>query len=159
MKYAIEQVLTQIVAFLVMFWVLKKFAWKPLFQFMEERKQRIASDFETIKDEKKEIQQIKEDYKNKFKALEEESKNKIREAVETGYEQAQEIAKEARVKAQDVLNKATLEMEKEIRDAKAHLKNQVVDISMNLTKKIIGQEIDPDKHKQLIREALQQVEE
>lgn len=158
MELALEQILSQIVAFLIMYFVLKKFAWKPLFKLMDDRKRQIASDFETIENEKKNILQTQEDYKNKFKALDAEAKLKIHEAVEKGREQAEEIAREAREKAQDILNKAELEMNKEIQEAKNHFKNQVVETSAYLTKKLIGQELDAKKHKDLIEEAFQKVE-
>lgn len=159
MELAIEQVLTQIVAFLIMYLVLKKFAWKPLLKLMDERKELIASDFESIKNGKNEIQAIKDDYKNRLKAIEDESKVKIREAVNEGHRLAEEIAVQARLDAKAILNKAKLEMEKEIRDAKNHLKDQMVGISMSLAKKVIREELDLKKHNDLIQEALQQVEE
>jgi F-type H+-transporting ATPase subunit b len=158
MELAVEQVLTQVVAFLIMYWVLKRFAWKPLLKLMDERKQMIASDFEAIKNEKYEIQRIQEDYKQKLKALEAESKLKIHEAVEKGHELAQEIAKEARTKAQDILNKAEFEMNKEINEAKKHFKDQVVDISVSLANKLIQEELNKDRHKKLIDDTLQQVD-
>jgi len=159
MELAIEQVLTQIVAFLIMYWVLKRFAWKPLLKLMDERKELIASDFESIKNGKNEIQAIKDDYKDKLKDLEEEGKAKIREAVKEGHRLTEEIAAQARLDAQEILNKAKFEMEKEIRDAKNHLKDQMVGISMSLAKKVIQEELDLNKHKELIKEALQQVDE
>ena len=159
MELAIEQVLTQIVAFLILYWVLKRFAWKPLLKLMDERKELIASDFESIKNGKKEIQAIKDNYKGKLKDLEEEGKAKIREAAKEGHRLAEEIAAQARLDAQEILNKAKFEMEKEIRDAKNHLKDQMVGISMSLAKKVIQEELDLNKHKELIKEALQQVDE
>ncbi len=158
MELALEQIISQIVAFLIMYFVLKRYAWKPLFALMDERKRLIASDFETIKNEKNGILKDQEEYKKKLKALDTEAKLKIHDAVEKGNELAEEIAKEARVKAQDILNKAELEMDKEIQLAKNHFKNQVVETSAYLTKKLIGQELDANKHKALIEEAFQKVE-
>jgi F-type H+-transporting ATPase subunit b len=158
MELAVEQVLTQIVAFLIMYWVLKRFAWKPLMKLMDDRKQLISSDFETIRNEKNEIEKIKEDYRQKLKSLESESKLKIHEAVEKGEELAQEIAKEARMKAQDILNKAEREMEQEIKDAKKHFKDLVVNVSMNLANKLMQEELNKDRHTKLIDETLQQVD-
>ena len=41
----VRQVATQILGFLVLLWIMSKFAWKPLLAQLEARRQRIADEF------------------------------------------------------------------------------------------------------------------
>lgn len=48
MEVEVGQVVSQIIAFLILLAVLKRFAWGPLLQLLEEREERIRSEFDTI---------------------------------------------------------------------------------------------------------------
>ena len=47
-----QQLVTHAIGFLITLWLLKKLAWGPLLDLMEERRNRIAGEFQTIEDEK-----------------------------------------------------------------------------------------------------------
>ena len=158
MHLDIEQVLTQIVAFLIMLWVLSRYVWKPLLALLEERKNLIASEFDLIQLQKDELKAIGDDYQSKLKRIDAEAKTVINEAVKKGQQLAQDIEQETRQKAVTMLNKAQSEMQKEISLARNELKNEVVHLSIAATKKLIGETLDRNKHKELIKEAIDQIE-
>ncbi len=157
MNLEIEQILTQIVAFLIMLWVLKKFAWKPLLGLMEERQELIRSEFDSIEIQKKEVNKQADEYKTKLHDIDAEARKRIQEAIGKGRDIAHDIERETRNKAALILNNAQDEMRRELDQAKEQLKRDVVKISLAVTEKLIQEKLDPSKHQKLIEEAIDQV--
>ncbi len=155
MNLELEQILTQIVAFLAMLWILKKFAWKPLLDVMEERRQTIQSEFDSIEEQKKEVKRLTNTYNAKLDEIEAVARATIQEAVKRGEQVAQEIEQETRERAAMILNKAQSEMEEEIAQAKKKLKQDLVKMTLAATEKIIQEKLDPTKHQKLIEDAIE----
>ena len=158
MNLEIGQVLTQIVAFLLVVWVLKKFAWKPLLAVMEERKNKIKSEFDSLEEQKKKAQTLLEEYQEKLRNIEAEARARIQEAVAEGRKISQEIQTEARRQAQEILVKTKSEIEREVAQAKIQLKNDLVNMTIAATQKIIQAELNQERHKKLIADFVEQAD-
>lgn len=150
MKLEIGQVITQIISFLIMLWVLKRYAWKPILSRMVARQESIKSQFDDIENQKKHLSKEIEDYNDKINALELQSQMKIREAVETGEQLALEIQQKARSQAKAMIEKAELDAQNEVRKAKVLLKNELVALTLATTEKVFQTELDEDKQKKII---------
>lgn len=154
----IGQILTQIVAFLFMYWILKKFAWKPLLAIMEERKQKIESEFEFIEQQKREIQHLNDEYNAKLKDIDAKARVKIQEGIDKGYKLAREIQEEARVQAKNIISHTQDEVVKEIAKAKIQMKKEIIHLTIEATKKLLKEEIDEKKQESLIDKFLEEAE-
>lgn len=152
-----QQVITQIIGFLIALWILKKFAWKPLLKVLEERKERIKSEFGKIEEERKKAQELLQQYQEKLKEIEAEARVKIQEAVREGRDIAGEIKQQAQAEAKEILSKAQAEIEREIAKAKVQLKNDLVNMTLSATEKIIAEKLDEKKHKQLISDFIEEM--
>jgi len=65
-----QQLLTHTLGFLITLWVLKKFAWVPILNLLEERRQKIVDEFDNIEKEKEAADKLRLDYENKLKNIE-----------------------------------------------------------------------------------------
>ncbi len=153
-----QQVITQIIGFLIALWVLKKFAWKPLLRVLEERKERIKSEFDKIEDERQKAQTLLQQYQEKLKEIEAEARARIQEAVNEGRKIAGEIKQQAQAEAKEVLTKAQAEIGREIAKAKVQLKNDLVSMTISATEKIIGEKLDEKKDRKLIADFIEELE-
>lgn len=156
MDIEIEQVLTQIVAFLIMLWILKKFAWKPIFNLMDERQKLIESQFHSIDEQKKDLHQLAEEYQGKLNAINGEAATKLLEAVEKGQEKAEEIERNARNEVAIILNRARAEIHDELAQAREQLKGDIVAMTLTATQKVLQESLDPEKHMKLIEKSIDQ---
>lgn len=156
MRIEIGQIFAQIISFLIMLWVLKRYAWKPLLGLLEERKNKIASEFETIEQQKLENAHIKNEYQRKLKEIEELARFKMQRAIEDGQQLALKIQKDAQVQAKKIITTAEEEVQKEIRRAKIQLKNELVKISLMATEKILNMSLDGEKQKELVMNFVEQ---
>jgi len=153
-----KQIISQIIAFLIMLWILKRFAWKPLLQIMDERRLHIKAEFENIEHQKLDIKKLKAEYENTLKGIDAEARVRLQESVNEGRKIADEIQQSARVQSQEIIKKAQDEIKEEVSKAKIQLKDQVVDLAMQATGKIIKKSMDANQQKELVSEFIKEAE-
>lgn len=146
----IQQVLTQIVGFLLLLWLLRKFAWGPLLGVLDERRTRIASELEEIRKGKESLAQMKTEYDTKISEIENQARLRIQEAVGEGQRMAREIAEGAREEAHQILEKAKEDIQREMAKAKAQLRDEIATIAVSAAGKIVRQEMNKQKDKELV---------
>lgn len=150
MDLEIGQIVSQIIAFLIMLWVMKRFAWKPLLGIMEERRQKIQAEFDYISDQKNELQKLIDEYHKKLDDLEAQGKVVIQKAISEGRNLAKDIQKEAHENAEVIVKKAQQEVEIQIAKAKVQLKTELVDMIIGISQKVIKEDLDNEKQKKLV---------
>ena len=75
---------TNIIAFLIFVWVLKKFAWGPLMSMLDERKAKIQGDFATAEGKVAEAEQLRSDFEAKLAEIKGLEREKLQEATKRG---------------------------------------------------------------------------
>ncbi|NOY87919.1 MAG: F0F1 ATP synthase subunit B [FCB group bacterium] len=150
MNLEFSQIITHIVGFLIVLWLLKKYAWGPLLAMMEERRNKIAGEFQKIEEGKADVAQLAADYDKKLKEIDLEKRAKLVEAVNEGKKVAEEIKTAAHEEAKKITAKAKAELVRDVAKAKVQLKSDMVAITIAAAEKIIKEELDDQKHHQLI---------
>lgn len=158
MDLQIGLVISQILAFIAMLWILKKFAWQPLLGVMEERRKRIETEFKQIEEQKEELKALKGEYRDKIKAIEGEVKARMQKAIDDGQRLAQQIQQEAKEQAKAILQKAQTDLSLEVSKAKMQLKSDIVTMVVSATEKLIHAKLSDEKQDELITELVDQVE-
>lgn len=152
MKVEIGQIISQIISFLIMVWVLKRYAWKPLIKIMDDRNAKIASEFRTIDEQAKEVENLKKTYQDKLNDIDIEAQKRINIAIQEANILAQDIQKQAQAQAKAILIKVQDELQNEVLKAKDQLKNEIVNISLAATQKVIETQLNADSQKQMTEE-------
>jgi F-type H+-transporting ATPase subunit b len=145
-----SQILTQIIGFLLLLWLLKKFAWKPILQLLETRRNKIGAEFDKIEVTKQEVAQLKQEYELQLKTIEAQARQKILDAVQEGQKIAAEIQEQARNDSRQIIEKAKQNIELEIAKAKVELRNEIVNLTLQATEKMLVEKLDAQKHRELI---------
>lgn len=153
-----QQLLTHTIGFLITVWLLKKYAWGPLLAIMEERRNKIKSEFDSIEAEKEKVADMAAAYETKLKDIDADRRARLVEAVNEGKKIAKEIEAEARVEALAKSEKAQAELERDVAKAKVQLKNDMVNMTITAAEKIINEKLDDAKHRELIGGFLDNVE-
>lgn len=158
MNLELGQILTQILAFLIMYWVLKRYGWGPLLSILDERQQKIKDEFNEIEDKKKQEQKLIDEYQQKIREIDAEARHKLQESIAQGQKIALEIQSETQEKAKQILTKAEEEASREIHQAKVQLKNDMVKMVIAVTEKVLQQKLDPQTQRKLIEDFVQEAE-
>ncbi|WP_405379186.1 F0F1 ATP synthase subunit B, partial [Phascolarctobacterium sp.] len=96
--------IAQILNFLVLVFVLAKFAYKPLLGMMEERKNKIASDLETAEQAKKDAEAVKAEYAAKLADARQEAQAIIDNARKTAQAAHDKIMADTKVEQEQYVN-------------------------------------------------------
>lgn len=150
MHLEIGQILTQIVAFLLMLWILKKFAWGPLLKVMDDREQKIRDEFAGIEQQKADLRNLEQKYQDQLETIDNLSRQRIQAAVQEGRNIAADIQEKAHAHARTLMEQMKSDLAREVEQAKIQLKNDLVAMTVDATKKMIGETLTPEKQNALV---------
>jgi len=153
----IRQVLTQILGFLLMVWILRRYAWGPLIGMLEARREKIAGEFKEAERLKAEAVELKGRYDAELKTIEAQARQRITEAVAEGQRVAGEIRAQAQQDSAARLENAADEIMREREKAKEVLKEQVISLSLRTAEKILRQKLDDASQRKLAGEFIDEV--
>lgn len=153
-----NEIVAQAISFLLLLTLLRIFAWKKLLKLLDERRERIASEFKKIEDTQAAVDRMKSGYDKKLADIEAESRAKIQEAIAEGKKVSQEIRESARQEARAILDKAQENIENEVAKAKQELKEKVVELTLSTTEKLLKEKITGEKDKKLASDFLDELE-
>ena len=151
------QIVTHIIGFLIAVWLVRRYAWDKLLEFIEHRRETIAASFSDIEKGKEEIAAQKQHYEQEMENIEVTRRAKIQEAAREAEKLAGEIREEAREDAVGVRQKAKQDISIELDKANVMFRNRMVKAVVATTEKILKEKLDKDKHAGLIDDFLNDV--
>ena len=158
MDINIKLILTHMLGFVITAIILAKLAWRPILNVLNERRQKIKSEFDGIESEKTDVAELKADYESKLKDIDNLSRQKMTEAISEGQKVAAEIKQQSQNEAKEIINRAKAELERDVEKARAALKEDMVKMTMMAAEKIITTKLDDTEHRRLISEFIDNVE-
>jgi F-type H+-transporting ATPase subunit b len=158
MNLDVQLIVTHIIGFVIMVWILGKFAWKPLMGILEDRRQKIKSEFDKIETGKAEVADIKADLEAKLKDIDNLSRQRLTEAVNEGQRIAAEIKEGGRKEAKDIITRAKEELQRDVEKARAALKEDMVSITLAAAEKVISARLDDTENRRLVTDFIDNVE-
>jgi F-type H+-transporting ATPase subunit b len=150
MSFEWQQILTHALGFLIFVWILKRFAWGPLLGLMEERRQKIAGEFEDIDNKKAEVADLTARYEARMKEIDAERRQKLVEAVQEGKQMAADIKASAMDEVRSLHEKAKADLQRDIAKAKVQLRDEMIAMTMTAAEKVVHEKMDDPKHRDLI---------
>ena len=154
----LELIGTQIIGFLVVLWILKKFAWKPLLKMLDDRRQKIIGDIEAAENTRADADKLLDDYNAKLKDIEAEARSKIQDAVSEGNKIAAEIRENAREEAHKIVEKSREELARDVAKARVQLRDDMIEMALKSAEKVINTKLDESEHKRMLDDFLKEVE-
>jgi F-type H+-transporting ATPase subunit b len=147
----------QLVAFLILFWLLKRYAFGPLFGIMEQRKALIQSQLDNAENSRKQASQQLEEQKQALQQARKEAHDIIEQARATSSKQADDIIGAAKSEATRLKDDAVRDIDSEKNKAIAALRSEVGGMSVAIASKIIEKQIDEKSQEQLVDQYLKEV--
>ena len=152
MELEFKQILTQIAGFIVLLWLLKKFAWSHILNMLDERRNKIASEFQAIEESKKALSILKSEYESKLSEIETYTQTRLREGIKEGEKIAKEIIDKAREEAIKLLKEKEQEIRKEREKALRDLESRIIDLSVTIASKVIGKTLSKEDNLKIVNE-------
>lgn len=146
-----------IVIFLVLAFLLMKFAWKPLLAMLEKREDNIRQSLLDAEKARDELINVKEDTEKLLSEARTESQAIVAAGKKTAERMKDEIIDKAQSKSDALLVEAKKQIEIEKDRAIADVKAEVVNLSMKVAEKLIRKNLTKEDNLKLINESLSSI--
>lgn len=148
-----------IVNFLILAFLLGKFAWKPVMKVLDDREKKIKEDISSAQTAREEAQKIKQEMEAKLEDISNQSIQKLKEAQAIADGEKQKIIDEASKQAGAILEQAKAEIDAQTHKAIETLKSQMADTTLLALKKIITKQEDEKTSRAQVQAVLKEIEE
>lgn len=146
-----------ILNFFILYFVLRRFLFKPLNETLTARRSEVESKLKDAENNKA----LAEKYMTESEVSLKESKNRGKMLVEEYKNKAEglhsDIVKSAQAEAQQIIERAVRETEREKEKAQAEIKEQVIGLAVMLSAKALEESIDEETHRRLISDFIAKV--
>lgn len=146
--------LGQIINFLLVLYLLKRFALKPFLKILNERKEKIEKGIEKTAEAEKRIKIIEEGKEKILKESREKASLILRKSEERGKEKEEEILKRTEEEKMRILAEAKRLGQIEIDKMKGEFSKKNLELVLNLTEKILKEKVDLKKDSEIIKSFL-----
>ncbi len=148
----------QVINFFLVIWVLKKFAFGPIQQMLEQRKARIAEGEEKLKRIEQQLAESEATTAAAIAKANEDAGRLIQEARDSAVALSEAKAQEAVSQAQQILTKAEAAAAAERAQIAAELRKEFGRLVTATTAQVTGKVLSDDDRKRINEEALTKVE-
>jgi F-type H+-transporting ATPase subunit b len=145
------------IAFLIIFFIMSKFAWPMVLKMMEDRENKIQGDMDAAEQAKDQARSDAQAYADRLAVAEREAADIIAAAKREAEEERSRILAKAQQDAAATIAKARDAVESERKKALVQLSGSVVDLSVEIAGKIIGNDLDDAEHRALAEKYLAEV--
>lgn len=148
----------QTIVFLVLIFLMAKFAWKPILGAIRQRETSINDALESAESARKEMQNLQADNEKLLQEARVERDSLLKEAREIKEKIISEASAEAQEKANSIVAQAQVTIQNEKNAAMADIKNQVATLSIEIAEKVIREELSKEgKQQHLVNQMLDDV--
>lgn len=145
------------IVFLIFIFVLKKFAWGPLIQALDERELRVVSAIDQAESKQKESEELVKEHAQKIAAAQDEIQAMMVEARSDADRIKQDVLEQARQEAEKIKTHTLDEIERARELALKDLFDQMNGRVIDATEQVLGRALNESDRERLIEEALSQI--
>ena len=138
-----------LVTFVLLLFILKKVAWKPILTALDQRETAIKESLEKAEKAKEEAQRILYENQASLSKAEEESRKIVEQGRVYAEKLKEQMLKDSKEQAQKILSEATAEIDRKKEAAFGELKSQIADLVIQTTEKVLGETVDKNIHKKI----------
>ena len=143
-----------IIVFLVLAFLLFKFAWKPLLAMLEKRESGIRQSLLDAEKAREELANVKTDTEKILAEARMESQEILAASKKNAEKMKEEIVEKAQTKSDTLIEDARKQIQIEKDRAIADVKSEVVNLSFEVAEKLIKKNLTKDDNLKLVEESL-----
>lgn len=135
------------ITFLVLMWLVKIVAWKPITKMMQDRSDKIVNDIDSAKESRTKAAELAQKRQAELDKTRDDANTIINTAKQNGQRQQEQIVEDARNEASNLKSSAEKDIEQERQEALANSRKDVASLSVEIASKIISKELNEDDQK------------
>lgn len=145
---ALGLIVWTLLAFLIAFFILKKFAWPAIINGLKERETSIAESLASAERVKKEMAQLQSENEALMAKAREERAQMLKEAKDTKDRIISEAKEQAKIEANKIIVDANSAIENQKMAALTEIKNQIGNMVVEVSEKVIRRELSAGKEQE-----------
>ena len=157
-EFSIGLFFWQTIIFILLIFLLKKFAWKPILDAVNEREEGIKNALLSAEKAKEEMASLQSDNEETLKKARSERDSLLKEAREIKQQLIDEAKTEAKNEAKKIISQAQETIQNEKNAAIVDLKNQVASLSIDIAEKVLKEKLSKDQSQMnLVKDLVKEV--
>ncbi|MEA5091290.1 ATP synthase subunit b [bioreactor metagenome] len=149
--------IAQILNFIVLLWVLAKFAYKPLIKAMDDRRNRIINDLDSAEQTRLDAEALKAQYVEQMANARQEATEIVDKANKVAQNLHDEFMEQARAEKDAMMATAKERIEQDKKQALVDIRTQVIALSTQIASKVANQKLNSAEDQKLVAEATDKV--
>jgi len=151
-------VIWTVVTFLILLFILRKFAWGPILSALENRERTIQENVVQAQKTREEAENLLKEYREKLDSIKEDARKIVEEGRARGEKAREELLEKARREYEEQLERAKKEIELARRKAVEEVQGYIVDMTLDMASKVIGRSLSDEDHRKLALETLEKAD-
>lgn len=147
-----------ILTFLVLLWLLKRFAWGPLMAALDRREQVIAGAVEDARKAKEELERVKSDAAKLLTEARQEAGGIVTRARADADRFREELRVKALTEAEALVQNAEKRIQQETSRAVQQLRQEAVELSVAIAEKLLHRNISREDNERFLQDVVRQLE-
>ena len=146
-----------IISFLVLLFILRKWAWKPIINALEKREQTIKGDLDGAREEREKAEQLRKEYEDNLAGARKDASQIVQEARRAAEEVKDSTLRETKDSARILIDKAKQEIEAEKNRVSQELKAEVAALTTESVRQILQHGLTPEDQERIISAGLKEL--
>jgi len=147
-------ILVSLVQFLILYWLLRRFLWGPVTRTLESRAARIREGLDLAEQAKRDRERLKQEVEELLAQARAEAGAIADRTTQAAEAAAADLRTQARAEADRIREKGKADAQTLHDQALAQLRGELATMVVLAASRLLGREIDPAKHRELIEESL-----
>ena len=148
-----------IVTFVILFWILKRYAWGPILEALEKREKTIKESLDEATRSREEARKLFEDYNRKLEQAGAEAQKILEQGRAMSEEMKKDIVSKAKKEAEEIVKRGKREIDLEREKAIHAIRKHAVDLSLHAASRVIEKSLTDEDHERIVLEAIREIEE
>ena len=148
-----------LIAVLVLYFLLSYLFFNPLRKLLDERKKLIAEDIASAKQDKEEAALLKSNYDEKLKQVDKQADEILSQARQKALQNEARVTEQAKVEAGRIIKRAEQEAELEKKRALDDMKQEMISVAELMAGKVVSANMNTEIQESLVDETLKEMGE
>lgn len=143
-------ILVQAVGFIILVFILSKYAFGPLLGLLQQRQDTIRHSLDEAESRRVEMERLQHEYEARLAKIEDEARDKIQAAVKEAQAARDEIIARAHADSETIVQRGNESMARERTKALAEMRDQIAELAIQAASQVVQRSLDGSSHAALI---------
>ena len=149
--------IAQIVNFLILAYIFKRFLYKPILNIFKEREEKIKAGLENAEKAKEALDNAKLDREAMLRETKTEANAIIENTKKMAEDMRQEFAAKSKAESERIVAEAKVQAQSEMKKVEKEVKNMSLDLSQKLLNEVIGKLFTEEEKQKILSRAVESI--